>query len=71
MDIFLIRNNEKLINVKTGSKKLIIDETNNDTVKIILKSQSSDELANKELIETLSDLLNVQKSKIQIYKDII
>ena len=54
--------------VKTGAKTPGIEGVEEDTLKIKLKAQPHDGLANKELIETLSKLLNVPKSRLEIAK---
>lgn len=54
--------------VKTGTKTAGIEGIERDTVKIKLRAQPHDGLANKELIEMLSQALNVPKSKIEIIK---
>lgn len=56
------------IQVKTGSKKNGVEGIENDVLKIKLKSQPVDGLANIELLEILAELLGVPKSKIEITK---
>lgn len=71
MENFLIKNQEEFIikiNVKTGSKKPGVEIIDNETIKIRLQSKPHNGLANRELIEILSDILNVSKSKIEIIK---
>ncbi len=71
MDAPLIKDKDGYIlkiNVKTGSKKPGIEEIDKDIIKIRLKSQPHDGLANRELLEILSDFLNMPKSKIEIIK---
>lgn len=71
MDVPFIKDKDGYIlkiNVKTGSKKPGIEEIDKDTIKIRLKSQPHDGLANRELLEILSDFLNIPKSKIEIIK---
>lgn len=58
------------IQVKTGSKKNGVEGIENDVLKIKLKSQPVDGLANRELLEILSELLGVPKSKIEIAKGV-
>jgi uncharacterized protein (TIGR00251 family) len=54
--------------VKTGSKTSGLYSIEEDKIKVKVKSQPYDGLANRELIEILSDLLDVPKSKIEIIK---
>ena len=54
--------------LKTGSKISGLDSIQEDRIKVKVKSQPHDGLANRELIEILSDLLNLPKSKIEIIK---
>ena len=54
--------------VKPCSKISGLDSIQEDRIKVKVKSQPLDGLANKELIEILSDLLNLPKSKIVIIK---
>lgn len=56
------------ISVKTGCKKTGVEKIDKDILKIRLKSQPHDGLANIELLEILSTLLNTPKSKIEIIK---
>ncbi|GAB5045964.1 DUF167 domain-containing protein [Thermodesulfovibrio sp. TK110] len=57
----------KLI-VKTGAKTAGIEGVEGDILKLRLKAQPHDGLANKELVEMLSEILNVSKSRIEIIK---
>ncbi len=71
MKLPLIEDNDgyilKII-VKTGAKNPGIESIENDILKIRLKSLPKDGLANKELIEKLSEILKIPKSKIEIIK---
>ncbi|MFN3699766.1 MAG: DUF167 domain-containing protein [Dictyoglomus sp.] len=71
MEVPLIKDKEgyllKII-VKTGSKKAGIEGIDQDTLKIRVRSQPHDGLANKELVEILSEFLKEPKSKIEIIK---
>lgn len=58
------------VSVKTGSKKPGVEKIDKDKLKIRLKSQPYDGLANRELLEILSVLLSIPKSKIEIIKGI-
>ncbi|GAB6183275.1 DUF167 domain-containing protein [Thermodesulfovibrio hydrogeniphilus] len=52
--------------VKPGAKTSGIEEIEGDTIKIKVRSQPHDGLANKELLEVLAEFLSVPKSKIEI-----
>ncbi len=54
--------------VRPGSKYSGIDEIKGDTIKIKIRSQPHDGLANKELVEVLAKFLNLPKSNIEIAK---
>lgn len=54
--------------VKTGSKTAGIEGVEGDTVKLRLRSQPHNGVANKELVEMLSEILNVPKSRVEIIK---
>ncbi len=54
--------------VKPGSKTSGIEGIEEDALKIKLRTQPHNGLANKELIEILSEILNVPKSKIEIIR---
>lgn len=54
--------------VKTGAKTAGIEEIEGDTVKLKLTAYPRDGAANKELIEMLSEILNVPKSRLEIIK---
>ncbi|WP_353683369.1 DUF167 domain-containing protein [Thermodesulfovibrio sp. 3907-1M] len=54
--------------VKTGARTAGIEGIEGDVLKLKLKSQPHDGLANKELVEILSEILNVPKSKVEIIK---
>ncbi|GAQ95669.1 hypothetical protein TAGGR_3142 [Thermodesulfovibrio aggregans] len=56
------------VNVKTGAKNSGAEGVEGDVLKLKLKAQPHNGLANKELIEILSEILNVPKSKIEIIK---
>ncbi|WP_141266225.1 DUF167 domain-containing protein [Thermodesulfovibrio sp. Kuro-1] len=54
--------------VKTGTKIAGIEGIEGNTLKLRLAAQPHDGLANKELIEMLSEILNIPKSRIEIIK---
>ncbi|GLI54227.1 DUF167 domain-containing protein [Thermodesulfovibrio yellowstonii] len=54
--------------VKTGAKITGIEGIEGNTLKLRLAAQPHDGLANKELIEMLSEILNIPKSRIEIIK---
>lgn len=54
--------------VKTGSKAPGIEGIEEDILKIKLRAQPHNDLANKELIEILSEFLNIPKSRLEIVK---
>ena len=54
--------------VKTGSKLPGVEGIEEDILKIKLRAQPHDGLANKELIELLSELLHIPKSRLEIAK---
>jgi len=54
--------------VKTGSKMPGVEGIEEDTLQIKLRAQPHDGLANKELIELLSELLHIPKSRLEIAK---
>ncbi|MGB9710822.1 MAG: DUF167 domain-containing protein [Thermodesulfovibrio sp.] len=54
--------------VKTGARTAGIEGIEGDVLKLKIKSQPHDGLANKELVEMLSEILNVPKSKVEIIK---
>ncbi|ACI20543.1 DUF167 domain-containing protein [Thermodesulfovibrio yellowstonii] len=54
--------------VKTGAKITGIGGIEGNTLKLRLAAQPHDGLANKELIEMLSEILNIPKSRIEIIK---
>lgn len=54
--------------VKPGSKISGIEGVEEDTLKIKLRAQPHEGAANKELLEILSEILEVPKSKLEIIK---
>ncbi len=71
MEIPLIKDKDGYllkVSVKTGSKKAGIEGIAEDIIKIRVKSQPHDGLANRELLEILSEFLNEPKSKMEIIK---
>lgn len=56
------------VTVKTGAKTAQVEGIEGDVLKLKLKAQPHDGLANKELVEMLSEILNTPKSKIEIIK---
>lgn len=54
--------------VKTGARLSGIEGIEGDVLKIKLRAQPHDGMANKELVEMLSEIINVPKSKIEIIK---
>ncbi|MCS7214934.1 MAG: DUF167 domain-containing protein [Thermodesulfovibrio sp.] len=54
--------------VKTGAKTTGIEGIEGDILVLRLKSQPRDGIANKELIERLSEILKVAKSQLEIVR---
>ncbi|MFP4414720.1 DUF167 domain-containing protein [Coleofasciculus sp.] len=57
---------KKTVKVKPNSKKQLIEEMADGTLKVNLKSPPVEGKANKELIELLAEKFNVTKSQVQI-----
>jgi len=57
---------KKTVKVKPNSKKQLIEEMTDGTLKVNLKSPPVEGKANKELIELLAEKFNVTKSQVQI-----
>lgn len=52
--------------VRTGSKNPGIELIDNETVRVRVRAQPHEGMANKELIEILSDYLGIAKSRLEI-----
>jgi len=56
------------IKVIPNSKKIRIERLNSDEFKVYLTQKPQDNKANEQLLEVLSEFLNVKKSNIKILK---
>lgn len=58
------------VHVKTGSKQSGIENIEGEQIKIRVTSQPHKGMANRELLEILSEFLSIPKSRLEILKGI-
>ncbi len=71
MEIPLLKDKEGYflrVVVKTGARKSTVESLEKDKIRVQVRAYPQDGLANKELLEVLSDFLKIAKSRLEISK---